>query len=100
MDAISDLNRDTRDTPRSHQAIVREITVPRLRRYLDWRGTNPMPSQSAVQRWADRDSIPGEVWNALEEGGFATLKELAAYAESKKTGAPAAVDAAAPTAQP
>jgi TPP-dependent pyruvate/acetoin dehydrogenase alpha subunit len=99
MDAISDLNRDTRDTPRSHRSIVREITVPRLRQFLADRDPDSVPSQSAVQRWGDRDSIPGDVWNALEEGGFATLKELAAYAESKKSGVPAAAEAAT-TAQP
>lgn len=51
------------------------------------------PTLSGVQRWATRDSIPGEYWKALAEGGFATLDELAAYAESKKV--PAAAGEAA-----
>jgi hypothetical protein len=83
---------------RSHAEIVRTVGATKLHGWLTARGFD-VAGVSTVQRWADRDSIPGEIWNALEEGGFATLKELAAYAESKKTGVPAAAEAATP-AQP
>ena len=39
---------------------------------------------STVLSWSMRDSIPGEFWKALSEGGFATLDELSAYAEARK----------------
>lgn len=91
-------NRNAGDT-RSHAAIIRDAGVQPLMDFLSARGFDDVKA-SSIHNWSWRDSIPGNVWNALEEGGFATLKELAAYAESKKTGAPAAADPAAPPAQP
>lgn len=49
-----------------------------------------IPNIGRVHAWTLRDSIPGEYWNALVRAGFATLEELAAYAETKKAGAGAA----------
>lgn len=36
--------------------------------------------QSTPQRWADRDSIPGEYWKAISDLGIASLADLAAAA--------------------
>lgn len=81
---------------RSHATIIRDAGIGPLVEFLNARGFDDVKA-SSIHNWSWRDSIPGIYWNALEEGGFATLKELAAYAESKKTGAPTAADAA-PTA--
>lgn len=50
-----------------------------------------LPSERA-RFWAMRDSIPGEFWKKVSDGGLATLEELAAAAEAKKA---AGQDAAA-----
>lgn len=51
--------------------------------------------QTTPQRWADRDSIPGEYWGQLVELKAATLEELAQAAERRRfpprTGAPEAL---------
>lgn len=39
---------------------------------------------STPQRWADRDSIPGEYWAALVELDAATLDELAGAADARQ----------------
>jgi hypothetical protein len=74
---------------RSHATIVREAGAKRLFEFLVGRGF-PIPSASTIHNWASRDAISSEYWNALEEGGFATLKELASYAESRKVARPEA----------
>lgn len=67
----------------THAEIIRAATVPKVHSFLSTLEME-VPTLSGIQRWATRDSIPGEYWKALAEGGFATLDELAAYAESKK----------------
>lgn len=96
--ATSVSNLDERDT-RSHADVVREIGATKLYGLLTRLGFE-VAGVSTVQRWADRDSIPGEFWATLDREGLAQLTELAAYAESKKTGAPAAAQSAASPAQP
>lgn len=81
--------------PRSHAEIIRTPTAASVRTTLQSKGFATLTIGS-VNAWAMRDSIPGEYWKALAEGGFATLDELAAYAESKKVppvGAAAETDA-------
>jgi hypothetical protein len=51
--------------------------------------------QSTPQRWADRDSIPGEYWQALVDIGAAELPELAAAAANRAGRAPASAEASA-----
>lgn len=68
---------------RSHAEIIRSIGAQNLRKALESEGLD-VPSPSGVQQWVQRDSIPGEYWNAFARAGFATLEELAAYAETKK----------------
>lgn len=70
--------------PRSHAEIIRSIGAQSIRKTLESEGLD-VPSPSGVQQWVQRDSIPGEYWNAFARAGFATLEELAAHAESKKT---------------
>lgn len=69
--------------PRSHAEIIRSPTAASVHSTLQNKGFASLTIGS-VNAWAMRDSIPGEYWKALAEGGFATLDELAAYAESKK----------------
>lgn len=79
---------DAVTAPRSHAEIIRSIGAQNLRKALEAAGLD-VPSPSGVQQWVQRDSIPGEYWNAFARAGFATLEELAAYAETKKATAPA-----------
>lgn len=74
---------------RSHAEIIRSVGAQNMRKTLEAEGLD-VPSPSGVQQWVQRDSIPGEYWNALVRAGFATLEELAAYAETKKAGPVAA----------
>jgi hypothetical protein len=71
---------------RSHADIVRTFGATKLRSLLIERGFE-LPNPSTTQRWADRDSIPGEYWNAIASEGVATLEELAEVAEARKTAA-------------
>lgn len=75
--------------PRSHAEIVRESGGKQIYNFLIELGFR-LPKATTIQNWADRDSIPSDYWNAIERGGFASLKELAAYAESRKL--PASVE--------
>lgn len=70
---------------RSHADIVRAIGATELHRRLTGRGI--VLTINGVQRWADRDSIPAEYWNALANEGIATLPELATAADARKTAA-------------
>lgn len=79
--------------PRSHAEIIRTPGAASVHSSLQNKGFQSL-TLGSVNAWAMRDSIPGEYWKALAEGGFATLDELAAYAESKKV-APVAGEAAA-----
>ena len=63
---------------RTHRAIVQEHGAAALGRDLATRGI--LLTKSAPQRWADRDSIPGEYWAPLADMKVATLEELAAAA--------------------
>lgn len=78
---------DAVTAPRSHAEIIRSIGAQNIRKALEAAGLD-VPSPSGVQQWVQRDSIPGEYWNPFARAGFATLEELAAYAETKKTIAP------------
>lgn len=69
--------------PRSHAETVRETGAVAVHSHLQGRGF-PGLTIGSVHAWAARDSIPGEYWKALAEGGFSTLEELASYAESRK----------------
>jgi len=60
---------------RTHTQIVQAFGASNLVRALRERGINV--HQSTPQRWADRNSIPGEYWRPLEDLGAATLPELA-----------------------
>lgn len=73
---------------RSHAEIVRSAGAPQVFSTLRDEGID-LGSVGRVHAWTLRDSIPGEYWNAFARAGFATLEELAAHAESKKTIAPA-----------
>lgn len=68
---------------RSHAQIIREAGAPAIFVALAREGV-AIPNIGRVHAWALRDSIPGEYWNAFARAGFATLEELAAYAETKK----------------
>ena len=68
---------------RTHAQIVREYGAQALRNLLVGRGCD-LGNPSTTQRWADRDSIPGEYWNAIAEAGIASLEELAAAAAERK----------------
>ena len=67
---------------RKHTQIVREFGAVALGRHLNAKGFEL--SLTAPQRWAERDSIPGEYWNALAEDGIATLEELALSADRRR----------------
>ena len=66
---------------RDHATIVREHGAQALARRLNARGYNV--HGSTPQRWADRNSIPGEYWQALAAEGVAALDELAAGAATR-----------------
>ena len=70
---------------RSHQQIVKDYRAASLARDLQSKGV--VVHQTTPQRWADRDSIPGEYWAHLVDLGAATLEELAS-ASAAPTGAP------------
>ena len=71
---------------RTHAEIVRSHGAQALRSLLIDRGYQ-LPNPSTTQRWADRDSIPGEYWNAIADAGIATLEELATAAAARKAAA-------------
>lgn len=73
---------------RSHAEIVRAVGAPVIFSALKNQGID-LGSVGRVHAWTLRDSIPGEYWSAFARAAFATLEELAAYAETKKTNAPA-----------
>lgn len=60
---------------RTHSEIVRDYGAARLARRLAELGVDV--HASTPQRWADRDSIPGEYWKLLADADIATLDELA-----------------------
>lgn len=60
---------------RSHRDIIRSHGASMLVRDLAAQGITV--HQSTPQRWADRNSIPGEYWKPLVTLGVATLDELA-----------------------
>ncbi len=72
-------------SPRSHAEVLRTFGVANIRPLLEKRGFEL--SSTAPQRWADRDSIPGEYWKTLQDEGVASYEELAAAAETRKTAA-------------
>ena len=71
---------------RDHASIVRGHGAQALARLLNAEGFEV--HASTPQRWADRNSIPGEYWAIIAEKNIATLEELAAAAD-KRTDAPA-----------
>jgi hypothetical protein len=73
---------------RSHSDIVRAHGASKL--VTDLRALGIEVHQSTPQRWADRDSIPGEYWKPLVDLGAASLDELAEAANQKRQGARAA----------
>lgn len=79
---------------RTHQDIVREYGALKLGRALVAAGVDIKPS--SPQRWADRNSIPGEYWSPIVALGASTLEELAetAAAASARVPAPSEQDAA------
>ena len=70
---------------RSHSQIVRDYGASELHRLLVSRGFDLSPF--APQKWAERDSIDGAYWQALDEAEVATLEELAAAAAARKSAA-------------
>lgn len=66
---------------RTHQQIVQDHGASALARDLASVGVEV--STSTPQRWAERNSIPGEYWGALEGLKVATLRELAAAADAR-----------------
>lgn len=76
---------------RQHAEIVRKTGAIAVHSRLQAKGF-PGLTIGSVHAWGARDSIPGEYWKALAEGGFSTLEELATYAESKKAVAGAIKD--------
>jgi len=66
---------------RTHQQIVQSYGASALAR--DLRSAGVDVHQSTPQRWADRNSIPGDYWSALEALEAATLSELAAAADAR-----------------
>ena len=67
---------------RSHAEIVRAIGAAALTQHLNSSGFSVHPS--TPQRWADRNSIPGEYWSAVVATGKASLDELAAAAAARR----------------
>lgn len=66
---------------RSHRAIVQAYGASNLHR--DLTGLGIELHKSTPQRWAERDSIPGEYWEPLTQLRAATLEELAKGAASR-----------------
>jgi|KBSSwiStaDraftv2_1062776.scaffolds.fasta_scaffold748604_3 hypothetical protein len=69
---------------RSHREIVQSHGAAALARDLATQGVKL--SQSTPQRWAERDSIPGEYWRELAALGVASLEELADAASRRTPG--------------
>lgn len=78
---------------RSHQQIVQDHGASKLRR--DLAGIGLQLSLTAAQRWADRNSIPGEYWPAVAHVTGVTVAELAESAEASKLPAAAVARRAA-----
>lgn len=74
---------------RTHREIVQAHGASALVRDLKVQGVEV--SQTTPQRWADRDSIPGEYWHTLAQLGVSTLDELARSAAASR--APLEVEA-------
>lgn len=66
---------------RSHRQIVQNHGAAALVRDLGAMGVKV--SASTPQRWSERNSIPGEYWNALVDLKAATLEELASAADAR-----------------
>lgn len=66
---------------RNHSTIVRDYGAQALARLLTHSGI--IVSPTTPQRWADRDSIPGEYWQLLVDSNVASLEELAAAADKR-----------------
>lgn len=64
---------------RTHQQIVRAYGAAALVRDLGRMGVTV--HRTTPQRWADRNSIPGEYWVSLQAIGAASVAELAAAAD-------------------
>ena len=67
---------------RSHREIIQAHGAAALVRDLARIGIEV--HQTTPQRWADRNSVPGEYWGALVDLGLGTLEELAEAAEARK----------------
>lgn len=67
---------------RSHADIIRQHGASALYRDLTAKGVKV--HQTTPQRWADRDSIPGEYWKVMVELGVASLDELATAAAANR----------------
>lgn len=67
---------------RTHRQIIQKHGASRLVR--DLQGVGVRVNVTTPQRWADRDSIPGEYWATLADLEVATLDELAAAAASRR----------------
>lgn len=66
---------------RTHRKIVQDHGAARLARDLAAQGFKL--HASTPQRWSERDSIPGEYWQALVDLGVTTLGELAQAADPR-----------------
>jgi hypothetical protein len=66
---------------RSHRAIVQAYGASNLHR--DLTGLGVEIAKSTPQRWAERDSVPGEYWALMAQLGAATVEELAEAAATK-----------------
>lgn len=68
---------------RSHQEIVQAHGAAKL--YRDLREIGLKLSSTTPQRWADRNSIPGEYWLAVSRVTGCTVDELAKIASTRAT---------------
>jgi hypothetical protein len=69
---------------RTHTEIIRAVGATALARGLGDLGMKV--HQSTPQRWADRNSIPGQYWAAIASLQIASLEELAAAADARTVG--------------
>ena len=67
---------------RDHATIVRSYGAQNLARLLNSEGFEV--HSTTPQRWADRNSIPGEYWAVMAEKEIATLEELASAADRRR----------------
>lgn len=67
---------------RDHATIVREYGAQALARFLNEHSFEV--HGSTPQRWADRNSIPGEYWALMADHQIASLEELAAAADRRR----------------